>query len=70
MLSNDIVETFNLSLLYPWVRLTLLLGAIQVIRNAVGGGSICQKTSVTKVYDPTLLALRGVGGGQISRKKR
>ena len=51
------------------------LGAIQVLRNAVGGGGVggCQislKKSVTKMYDSTLLALRGgVGGCQISRKK-
>ena len=34
-----------------------------------GWGSNFQEKSVTKVYGSTLLALRGVGGSQISRKK-
>ena len=41
-----------------------------MLRNAVGGGvSASTEKSVTRVYGSTLLALRGVGGGQISRKK-
>ena len=40
------------------------LGAIQVLRNADGGGvSTFPGKSVTKVYGPTLLALRGGGWG-------
>ena len=39
-----------------------------MLHNAVGGVSFPGK-SVTKVYGSTLLALRGVDGGQISRKK-
>ena len=48
-----------------------VFGAIQVLRNAVGGGGVSSfpKNSVTKVYYSTLLALRGGGGGPISRKK-
>ena len=40
-------------------------GAIQVLRNAVGGGwvSAFPEKSVTKVYGSTLLALRGGGWG-------
>ena len=42
--------------------------------NAVGGGRVSDfpEKSVRKMYvhDSTLLALRGVGEGQISRKKR
>ena len=33
------------------------------------GGSASAEKSVTKVYGSTLLALRGVDGGQISREK-
>ena len=42
-----------------------------MLRNAVGdwGVSPFPEKSITKVYGATLLALRGVGGGQISRKK-
>ena len=37
-------------------------GVIQVLRNAVGGRGIrFPKKSVTKVYNSTLLALRGGG---------
>ena len=49
------------------------LGAIQVLRNAVGGGgggvSAFQKKSVTEVYGSTLLALRGGGWGSIFEEK-
>ena len=34
-----------------------------------GGGVSFPEKSVTNVYGATLLALRGVGGDQISRKK-
>ena len=43
-------------------------GAIQVLRNAVGGGRVSDfpEKSVTKMYGSTLLAIRGVDGCQIS----
>ena len=42
----------------------------QVLRNEVGvRGAKFPGKSVTKVYGSTLLALRGVGGFQISREK-
>ena len=47
--------------------------AIQVLRNAVGGGRVSDfsEKSVTKMYGSTLLEFyEGVGGCQISRKKR
>ena len=42
-----------------------------MLRNIVGGGGVSAfpENNVPKVYGSTLLALRGVGGGQISRKK-
>ena len=45
------------------------LGAIQVLRNAVGGEGVSAfpEKSVAKVYDSTLLALRG--GGSNSQEK-
>ena len=48
-----------------------ILGAIQVLRNAVGGGwvSAFLEKSVTEVYGSTLLALRGGGWGSNSQVK-
>ena len=42
-----------------------------MLHNTVGGGRLSDslKKSVTKMYGSMLLALRGVGGGQISRMK-
>ena len=46
-------------------------GAIQVLRNAVGGGwvSAFLEKSVTEVYGSTLLALQGGGWGSNSQEK-
>ena len=45
-------------------------GAIQVLRNGVGVGWVhFPEKSVMKGHGSTLLALRGVGGGQIPWKK-
>ena len=59
-------ENTNTSCTYAlgeWVIAPLLIdqGAIQVLRNAVGGGwmSAFLKKSVTEVYGSMLLALRG-----------
>ena len=43
----------------------IYLGAIRVLRNAVGGGwvSYFPEESVTKMYSSTLLALRGGWAG-------
>ena len=46
------------------------LGAIQVLRNVVGGGQISWEKSVTKKYGSTLLALRGGGWESNFQKKR
>ena len=45
--------------------------AIQVLRNAVGGGGcqLSQKFFFTKVYGSTLLALRGGGWGYNFKEK-
>ena len=43
------------------------IGAIQVLRNAMGVSAFLKK-SVTKVYSSMLFSLRGVGGGHISMK--
>ena len=48
---------------------TTTLGAIQVLRNAVGVGVSFPGKSVTKVYSSTLLALRGGGWGSNSLEK-
>ena len=41
-----------------------------MLRNAMGGGIYgSAQVSVMKVHGPTLLALRGVGGCHICRKK-
>ena len=42
---------------------TMRLGAIKVLRNAVGGGRLSDflENIVTKIYGSTLLALRGCG---------
>ena len=48
------------------------LGAIQVVRNAVGGGggaSAFTEKSVTKMYGSTLLALRWGGWGSHFQEK-
>ena len=46
------------------------IGAIQVLRNAVGVGvSAFPEKSIRKVYGSTLLPLLGGGGGLIYRKK-
>ena len=46
------------------------LGAIQVLSNAMGSGVYeSAQISVTKVHSPTLLALLGGPGCQLSRKK-
>ena len=48
------------------VYMTVGSGAIQVLRNAVGGGTVSgfPEKSITKMYGSTLLALRG--GGWVS----
>ena len=53
------------------ISVTTLRGHIQVLRNANGGGgcNVFRKKPVTDVYGSMLLALRGGGGGPISRKK-
>ena len=50
----------------------LLLGAIQVLRNAVGSGRVSDfpEKNVTKIYGSTLLALRGGGWGVDYQEKR
>ena len=45
------------------------MGAIQVLRNAMGVGSAFPEKSVTKVLGSTFLALRGGGWGSISLEK-
>ena len=52
--------------------LTCQLGAIQVLRNADGGGRVSTLLgkSVTKLEGSTLLALRGGGWGSIFPGKR
>ena len=52
-------------------KLCMFLGAIQVLRNAMGGGwvSAFSEKSVTKMCGSTLLALRGGGWGSNSLEK-
>ena len=51
--------------------LEVIEGAIQVLRNAVGGGRVSAfpEKSVTTVYCAMLLALRGGGWGSNSQEK-
>ena len=48
--------------------MSIQLGAIQVLRNAGRGWGVSHfpGKSISKVYSSMALALRGVGGGQIS----
>ena len=46
----------NVGVCWPGTKVTL--GAIRVLRNALGGADFVEKC-ITKVYGSTLLALRG-----------
>ena len=54
------------------VTLAILSGAIQVLRNAYGGGGfqIFRKKALRRCKVQCYLHYEGVGGGPISRKKR
>ena len=56
--------------LHFYLNVDAKLGAIQVLRNAVGvGGVSFPRKSVTKVYGSMLLALRGGGWGSNFQEK-
>ena len=60
-------------MLYHWVTELPcpLEGAIQVLRNVMGNGGVCQISgkNITEMYSSALLALRGEMGCQMSKKK-
>ena len=64
---------FYFSVIYRYICFFLHIftfGAIQVLRNAEGGGRVSDfpKKSVAKMYGSTLLALRGVGGCRLNKR--
>ena len=62
MLAGNLCQKARRMVLY-------ILGAIEVLRNAMGGVSAFPEKSVTKVYGLTLLVLRGGGWGSNFQEK-
>ena len=65
-----ILTNLTFSLLNMCVEATMWPFKCYVTQWRVGGCQLSRTFFFTKVYSSTLLALRRVGGGQISREKR
>ena len=64
-------RTYNVEKIKIKIKLAVVRGPFNcyITQRACGGMSVFPENSITKIYGSSLLALRGGGGFQMSRKK-